>query len=57
MRIAHPRRHTFATAKHRRGVPLRQIQDWLGHKNIATTQTRTHLDRQDAHKAMDATSL
>ncbi|MGE0539184.1 MAG: tyrosine-type recombinase/integrase [Dehalococcoidia bacterium] len=53
----HTLRHTFASYKARRGVPLRQVQEWLGHKNIATTQIYVHLDRQDAQKAMEATSL
>ena len=53
----HTLRHTFASAKSRRGVPLRQVQEWLGHKSIATTQRYVHLDRQDAQKLMEATSL
>ena len=53
----HSLRHTFASYKAQRGVPLRQVQEWLGHKNQNTTQIYLHLDRQDAHKAMEATSL
>ena len=53
----HTLRHTFASHKARRGVPLRQVQEWLGHKNLNTTQIYVHLDRQDAQKAMEATSL
>jgi integrase/recombinase XerC len=53
----HTLRHTFASAKSRRGVPLRQVQEWLGHRSIATTQRYVHLDRQDAQKLMEATSL
>lgn len=53
----HTLRHTFASIKVQRGVSLRQVQEWLGHKNLNTTQLYTHLDRQDAHKAMEATSL
>ena len=53
----HTLRHTFASHKARRGVPLRQVQAWLGHKNLNTTQIYVHLDRQDAQKAMEATSL
>lgn len=53
----HTLRRTFATAKHRRGVPLRQVQEWLGHKNVNTTQIYVQVERQDAHKVMEATSL
>ncbi len=53
----HSLRHTFASHKAQAGVSLRQVQEWLGHKSLATTQIYLHLDRQDAHKAMEATSL
>ena len=49
--------HTFASMKVQRGVSLRQVQEWLGHKNLNTTQLYTHPDRVDAHKAVEATSL
>lgn len=53
----HSLRHTFGSYKAQKGVPLRQVQEWLGHKSLATTQIYLHLDKQDAHKAMEATSL
>ena len=53
----HSLRHTFGSYKAQKGVPLRQVQEWLGHKSLATTQLYLHLDKQDAHKAMEATSL
>jgi site-specific recombinase XerD len=53
----HTLRRTFATGKHRRGVSLRQVQEWLGHRNINTTQLYVQVDRQDGHKVMEATSL
>jgi integrase/recombinase XerC len=53
----HSLRHTFASYKATKGVPLRQVQEWLGHKSLATTQIYLHLDRRDAKKAMEATSL
>ncbi len=53
----HTLRHTFASIKLQRGVNVRQVQEWLGHKNLNTTQLYTHLNRADAHKAQEATSL
>jgi site-specific recombinase XerD len=53
----HSLRHTFATYKLDKGVSLRQIQDWLGHRNLNTTQIYLHLNRQNAKRQMEATSL
>lgn len=53
----HSLRHTFGTYKAGRGVPLRQVQEWLGHKSLATTQVYVHLSRDQAKKQMEATSL
>ena len=53
----HSLRHTFATHKVRSGVNLRQVQDWLGHSNLNTTQIYVHVVREDAGKLMERSSL
>jgi site-specific recombinase XerD len=53
----HSLRHTFATYKATRGVSAYQLQEWLGHARLDTTQIYVHLAKQDGRKAMDATSL
>lgn len=52
----HSLRHTFGTYKARR-VPLRQVQEWLGHADIRTTQIYVHLDRENARRDMEGSSL
>jgi integrase len=38
----HQLRHTFATTMAAQGVPLRKLQEWLGHADIKTTQIYMH---------------
>ena len=39
----HDLRHTFASQLISAGVPLRQVQDWLGHSTITMTMRYSHL--------------
>jgi integrase/recombinase XerC len=53
----HTLRHTFATYKAEKGVSAYQLQQWLGHANLNTTQIYVHLGKQNARKIMQDTSL
>jgi Site-specific recombinase XerD len=53
----HTLRHTFATYKAEKGVSAYQLQQWLGHANLNTTQIYVHLGKQNAKKIMQDTSL
>ncbi|MGN6373106.1 MAG: tyrosine-type recombinase/integrase [Solirubrobacteraceae bacterium] len=48
----HELRHTFATRMAATGVPLRKLQDWLGHADIKTTQIYMHYAPDEHEVAM-----
>ncbi len=53
----HVFRHSFASAKAEKNIDPYQLQEWLGHRNLATTQIYVHLSKQNSKKLMEATSL
>ena len=48
----HELRHTFATRMAAQGVPMRKLQEWLGHADSKTTQIYTHYAPDEHEVAM-----
>lgn len=53
----HGFRHTFATQKAEKGVSPYQLQEWLGHARLDTTQIYVHMSKKNAGRVMEQTSL
>ena len=56
----HCLRHCYATHLLERGVSMRLIQEFLGHRNIQTTALYTHLTDRSmnrVHEALDLMTL
>ena len=54
---AHTLRHTAATHRADKGMPLRSLQAMLGHKSMETTYRYIHLARASLRQEIEATAL
>jgi integrase/recombinase XerD len=53
----HVLRHTFASHKADAGINAYQLQEWLGHASVATTQIYVTLSKANSRQLMEKTSL
>jgi len=49
----HDTRHTFASRLVQRGVPIPEVQELLGHRDIQMTMRYSHLAPQNLRSAID----
>jgi len=49
----HKLRHTFATRVLEHGGTIRELQDLLGHRSVATTEIYTHVDTRRLQAVVD----
>jgi integrase len=49
-------RHTFASHCREAGVPIEVLQQWMGHKRLATTMIYAHIGQDHLHRHIDALS-
>ncbi len=52
----HKLRHTAATLMYKNGVPIRTLQEILGHSSVETTEIYTHVDSEQKQSAADTMS-
>ena len=53
--VFHDLRHTFGTRMAAEGVPMRTLQEWMGHRDIATTQRYAdYAPRHDERRLVQA---
>lgn len=52
--VPHALRHTCASRLIQRGVPLKVVQEWLGHKTITVTMRYAHLAPANLMAAVEA---
>ena len=50
----HDLRHSCAKKKKKKGISLREIQEWLGHSSSKTTERYAHLDSSTKIKSATA---
>lgn len=49
----HDGRHTFAARTRQAGIPLEDIKDVLGHKDVSTTQVYVHISPEVKKRSMN----